>query len=464
MSPLFKKSLSLVVLASLFLSTGFGCKAPTAAEQAAIRPVKLNYWTVYGDVSELRRLAFEYQKMFPQVSINIRQIRYEEYDKLFTNALADDVGPDIISTHIRTLKKYDSRLSPMPAKVTVAHSEVQGQYAKETVIITEDKQLPTLQSIRDNYVSGVAEDVIQGTQVFGLPLSYDTLALYYNKTLLDQAGIATAPTTWDELVKAVKDATKYDADNKIIQSGIALGAGKSIDNGADILAYLVMQNGFDMTRGGSVVFSQGLDKNTLRNHPTSKALNFYSNFAREDKDVYSWNKNLGTAFESFVRNKSVFYFGYAYDYARIKTRNPQMTLVSIPLPQLNPNKPVNIANYWVESVVKKSKNKNYAWDFIRFITLPNNIKQYNVAAKVPSPLREHVGIQKQDPILATFANQSLTAKNWYHGREWETAKAGLQDMMDAYIVPYKEGEVGEAADERDLNIIMRAARTVQLTM
>lgn len=460
MTFIFKKISATFLLLLLLPLTGLGCKAPSIEEQAAIRPVTINYWTVFGDANQLRKLAAQYQQLFPQVTINIRQIRYEEYDKLFTNALADDVGPDIISTHVRSLKKYQNRLSPMPARVTVAHSETKGTYVKETVIVSEQKTLPTVNSLKADYVTGVAEDAVLGGQIFGLPLGYDSLAIYYNKTLLDQAGIATPPTTWEELVAAVKQATKYDANNNIIQSGVALGTGKNIDNAADILALLVMQKNADMIRGNTVVFAHGLDKG-FTTHPTVQSLRFYTDFARVDKEVYSWNKDLGSAFESFGRGKSVFYFGYAYDYARLKARNPQMTLESIPIPQLDPNKPVNIANYWVESVVKKSKNKDYAWDFIRFISLPNNIKAYSEAVKVPSPLRTHIGTQKTTPTLATFSNQSLTAKNWYRGREWETTKAAIQTMIDDSLLPLT-GDQDTA--ERDSSLLIQAGRAVQQTM
>jgi len=460
MSPVIKKITSAVLLTSMFLTLGLGCKAPSATEQASVRPITLNYWTVFGDTGQLRKLADDYQKLYPQVTISIRQIRYEEYDKLFTNALADDVGPDIISTHIRSLKKYQNRLATMPANVKVAHSEIKGQYAKETIIVSEDKALPSLDTIKKNYVTGVAEDAVLGGQIYGLPLSYDSMAIYYNKTLLDQSGVPTPPTTWDELVAAIKQSTKFDANNNIIQSGMALGTGKNIDNAADILALLIMQKGFDVTRGSTVTFGQGLDNN-FDNHPTVRSLKFYTDFARIDREVYSWNKEMGSAFESFVRNKSVFYFGYAYDYARIKARNPQMSLESIPIPQLDPTKPVNIANYWIESVVKKSKNKNYAWDFIRFMTLPNNMKAYSEAVKIPSPLREHIGSQKTNPALATFSNQSLTAKNWYRGREWETAKNALQSMIDNSLLP-----IPEEQDEKDRDglLIQQTARSVQQTL
>lgn len=459
MSPVFKKFTSLLAITTILTSTGFGCKAPTAQEAASVAPVTLNYWTVFDDTTQLRKFAADYQALRPQVTINIRQIRYEEFDKLFTNALADDVGPDIISMHVRNIRKYTNRLSPMPATVKTSFATIEGQYAKETVIHTEEKAMPTLDGLKGSYVNGVYQDAVINGQIYGLPLAFDSMAIYYNKTLLDQSGTPTPPTTWDELVAAIKAANKYNADGKITQSGIAFGTGSNVDNAADILSLLIMQKDYQPIRGSSVVFHQNIDKGNQ--HPTLTSLRFYTDFAQPEKEVYSWDKDMGNAFDAFIRNKTVFYFGYAYDYTRIKSRNPQMVLETIPIPQLNPDKPVNIANYWLETVTKKAKKKDYAWDFIRFMTLPSNIKKYSEAVKIPSPLREHIGSQKQVPALATFTNQSLTAQNWYRGKEWEAAKSAMQRMIDNYIEVPPDG-VNQQEYEKD--VILRAGRAVQQTM
>ena len=64
-------------------------------------------------------------------------------------------------------------------------------------------------------------------QIYGLPLSLDTMAIYYNKDLLDRSSVPEPPKTWEEFAVAVKKITKYDKQtNKITQSGAALGAGK----------------------------------------------------------------------------------------------------------------------------------------------------------------------------------------------------------------------------------------------
>ncbi|PIT86151.1 MAG: hypothetical protein COU33_04755 [Candidatus Magasanikbacteria bacterium CG10_big_fil_rev_8_21_14_0_10_43_6] len=450
----------IVAITLLLLLVGLGCKGPSAAEEAAIRPTVLNYWTVFNDVATLRQFADEYTASKPYLTINIRQVRYEEFDKLFVNALADDIGPDIISVHTRWLRKYQPRLAAMPSSVSAADVFIKGEYTQELVIDRKQNAMPSLNTVKSSYIATVADDVAIGGQMYGLPLSVDTLALYYNKDLLDRAGIATPPATWEEFLEAVSKSTQFREDGTIVQSGVALGTGNNIDNAPDILALLMMQKGVEVTRGASVLFDTSIEQ--LRGtHPTLEALRFYTDFARPNKEVYSWNATKDDALNAFVRGQSVFYVGYAFDQTRIRTRAPQMNLAIIPMPQLDPSRPVNVANYWVEGVVGKSKEKDLAWDFIRFITSPANTKIYADKMRQPSPYRSHVAEYAEDPLLSPFANQILTAKNWYRGRNVDVAEGALSSLIELYLEPYA---IDVAEDQRDVNLIKNAARIIQQTM
>lgn len=452
--------LAFICTCSLLIMGGLGCKGLSTEEQISIRPVSINYWTTFNDVPALEAFAETYQQLRPYVTINIRQVRADEFDTLFTNALADDVGPDIVSVNVRALSRYQSRLAPMPGSVKVAKITMKGTYAKETVVTQDTNVMPSQNGIKSNFVKTVGEDAIIGGQVYGLPLAMDTLAIYYNKDLLDKSGVPLPPTTWTEFVETVKKTTKIDGNGNIIQSGVALGT-DTVDNMADILSVLVMQNGVQMTNGRTVAFANGLEKKNVESHPTMEALRFYTDFARPTKEVYSWNEKMGNALDEFARGKTVFYFGFAYDLPRIRAKAPQMNVDVIPLPQLNEESPSNVASYWVESVVKKSKHQNEAWDFIRFITAPENIKKYTEQVRRPSPLRSQITAQAENPLLAPFATQVLQAKNWYRGRDVDTANSALRTMIREYLQPYGE-KVNPA--ERDANIILKAASVVQQTM
>ncbi len=448
-----------LLVPALFLF-GFGCKTLTAEELASIKPVTLNYWTVFDDVAQLKKFAAEYKQTRPYVKINIRQVRYEEFDKLFTNALADNVGPDIVSVHSRWLGRYTQRLSPMPASVVTSRIGIKSKLNKEMTITPETFNLPSRQYVEANLVQSVGEGIESGGQIYGLPLAVDTLAIYYNKELLDRSGIPEPPTSWDEFVAAVKKITKFNSNGDIVQSGVALGTGANIDNSFDVISLLMMQNGVNMGQGGSVAFSSGLGKADYT-HPALQALRFYTDFANSSKEVYSWNKKMGDAFTAFVQGKTAFYFGYAFDNARILARAPGMKLKVIPMLQLNKANPTNVSNFWIQSVVKDAKNQNEAWDFIRYVSTAENVKIYTDKTGQPSPYRAHIKEQSENVVLAPFVSQVLFAKNWYNGRNIDAAEQAFTTMVEGFLEPYKEKE---KPLDRDRELIINAARVVQQTM
>ena len=64
----------------------------------------------------------------------------------------------------------------------------------------------SLGQVRDLFVDVVSKDVIlEDNKIYGLPLSVDTLAMFYNKDLLNNAGISEAPKYWNrEFLQTVK--------------------------------------------------------------------------------------------------------------------------------------------------------------------------------------------------------------------------------------------------------------------
>jgi len=450
-------TLSLLVV--ILVTAGFGCKGLTAEQKAAVKPVSLNYWTTYNDLSELEKFATAYKKKRPYVTINIEQVRSDEFEKRLTNALADDVAPNIISVNVRDLRAYTSRLLAMPEKITATKIYVKGEYVKETIVEKETVNMPTINTIKNSFITTVYNDAVVGGQVYGLPLAVDTLAIYYNKDLLDQAGIPEPPKTWDEFMKAVKASTRFNDKGDIIQSGVPLGTGKNVPYAFDILSLLMMQSGVKMSYGSSVNFDNGVDEAGI-NHPSLAATRFYTDFAQPTKEVYTWNEKLGDGFEAFASGRTVFYFGYAFDYPRIKARAPQLNVEIMPMLQLNEKQPVNIANYWVESVVKKSKNQNEAWEFVAFMAAPANIKQYTTATHRPTPLRAQIAEQKEDVTMAPFAVQVLNAENWYRGQNSAKAAEAFNYLINGFLQP--AGDKNEAQRERDL--INYTAQLVRQTM
>lgn len=441
------KKIKLIFLTLIIiLLPGFGLKCQSKQVQEAVKPVTLNYWRVYDGSDAFDEIISKYNQMHPNITVKYRKLSYDEYEKELLDALAEDRGPDILSIHNTWIKKYQSKIAPMPESITLGYSVTTGTIKKEVTTELRATKSLSLKKIKDDFVDTVYNDVVINDKdektgkykdtVYGLPLSVDTLALYYNKDLLNEAGIVEPPMYWDkELQQDVKKLTKQDAKGQIIQPGIALGGSDNISRFSDILSVLMMQNGaVMMDGGGNVTFQQIPAALSGQNYnPGMEALRFYADFANPAKEVYCWNKNLDNSIDMFIRGNLALLLGYAYQLPQIRSLGAKLNFSIAKLPQIKGNPQVNFANYWVETVSKKSKHIPEAWDFVQFAANADNVKSYLDKTKKPAALRSLVTAQFEDFDISVFAQQVLTAKSWYRGKDATSAEALMGKMIDEAV-------------------------------
>lgn len=463
-----KKLITLFLIFAFLITSGFGCKLTDKRAQEAMQPITLNYWRVWDGPDDFEGILAEYKKLHPFVTINYKKLRYSEYEKELINALAEDRGPDIFSLPNTFIKKYQSKIAPMPATITMAYPVTKGTIQKEVVPEMRTVKSITLKEIKNNFVDVVYDDVVikvadaktnkAEEQVFGLPLFMDTLALYYNKDLFNNAGIAQPPFFWNtEFQQDVKKMTKQDIQGQIIQSGAALGGSVNIDRYSDILSVLMMQNGaIMMGDNGQVMFDKIPEAfKQQRYAPGIEALRFYADFANPAKEVYSWNKNLDNSLTMFTQGKLAMLFGYSYQLPQIRSLAPKLNFGITKLPQIEGNmQSINFANYWVETVSNKSKNIDIAWDFVQFATRQEQAKLYLTATKRPTALRSLINSQLDDIDVNVFAEQVLTAKSWYKGADANAMETIIGEMIDSVV----------AGQDKIENIINLGARKAQQTV
>ncbi len=446
MKKINKKIAILSLLSIFILTSGFGCAVVNKKTQEAMAPITLTYWRVYDGEDAFSDILEAYKKLHPFVTINYRKLRYNEYESELINALAEDRGPDIFSIHNTWTKKYLNKIAPMPPTITMAYPIVRGTIKKEVIPELRTTKSLSLNDIKNNFVDAVYQDVVIPTlneatkqyeqKVYGLPLSVDTLAMYYNKDLFNNAGIAEPPTYWNnEFQQDIKKMTKQNDKGEIIQSGAGLGGTNNIERYSDILSILMMQNGAIMLDdSGHALFNRIPTTFKDQNYnPGLEALRFYSDFANPAKEVYAWNKNLDNSLNMFAQGKLGIMFGYAYHLPTIRAQAPKLNFGITKLPQIEGNTPINFANYWIETVSNKSKYVSEAWDFIQFETKADQAKTYLANAKKPTALRALVNEQIDDLDIGVFTEQVLTAKSWYKGADSNAMEKIFADMVDSVV-------------------------------
>jgi multiple sugar transport system substrate-binding protein len=462
-----KRKIFLLLFIFIFLITsGFGCKMVDKEVQEAMKPITLEYWRVWDGPDAFEEIITAYNQLHPFIKINYKKLRYSEYERELLEAMAEDRGPDILSIHNTWVKKYQNMLAPMPDTITMAYPVVKGTIKKEVIPELRTKKSLSLGELQNNFVDVVYGDVVYpeivekeviGERIYALPLSVDTLAMYYNKDLLNNSGIPETPGYWNTAFQqTVKKLTKQDTKGNIIQSGVALGGSTNIERYSDILSVLMMQNGTVMLEDGRVLFHS--IPSYLKNDnifPGLEALRFYTDFANPAKEVYSWNSEMENSLNLFIQGKLALFFGYAYHLPEIKTGAPKLNFGVAKLPQIEgSSQQINFANYWVEGVSKKSEHITEAWDFVQFMASSEQVKKYLDKVKKPTALRALVNDQAADDDIKVFVEQVLTAKSWYKGDDANAAEIIIGEMIDSMV----------RGDDKPDNIIKLGAGRVQQTL
>ena len=149
---------------------------------------KLTYWS-WTPSAEAQVAAFE--KAYPKVDVELVNAgtNTEEYTKLQNAIKAGSGAPDVVQIEYYALPQF----ALSDALVDL------GDYG--------------LGDLEDQYSASTWGAVNVDGKLVGLPQDSGPMALFYNKAVFDQYGIAV-PTTWDEYVEAARqlhaaDPTKY---------------------------------------------------------------------------------------------------------------------------------------------------------------------------------------------------------------------------------------------------------------
>lgn len=422
---------------------GCGCRQTNPNKYS----LKLEIWGLFDNQDAFFEIIENYQRINPNISgINYRKMSPDTYKQDLVEALASGQGPDIFLIQNNWLPIFADKIVPAPA-----------------AILTEQK-------FRSDFVDVVSNDFLNQGQIYAVPLSVDTLGLYYNKDLFNEAGITAPPKNWTEFMDDVRRLTKTNrADNSIIRSGAAIGTAYNINRSTDILNLLMLQNGTEMVNNQvrRALFDQVMKNGDQSLSPGENALNFYTQFADIRNSVYCWNRNTHYSIDAFSEEQAAMMLNYSWQIDTIAAKSPKLNFAVAPVPQL-PNMPaVNYANYWGYAVAKNKTAYNAAvrgqvalsdeirvgeaWQFLKFLTakpdaainVSTNVAgqqkttavnfdpaiNYLEKTRKPSARRDIIEIQKNDPKIGVFAAQNLFAKSWYQS-DPEAIEAIFADMID----------------------------------
>ena len=480
---------SFVLILSMVVLSGCGC----ANNGATSYEVRLEVWGLFDDSDVMAKAISEYQKRNPRVKeIVYKKLTVDTYENDLMDALATGNGPDIFLVHNTWLPKHADKLAPVP---------VDNLSTSQTPILTPKQ-------VQDQFADVVSSDFVSDGKVYALPLSVDSLALYYNKDMLNQAGIAAPPATWLDFDNAVKKITHVDSLGNINPSGAAMGMSSDaspgtgkINRATDILTLLMMQSGVDMIspqtkQAAFADFTSATYGGEAS--PGESALAYYTKFSNPSKAEYSWNSQQHNSVDAFIEGKTAMMLNYSWLIPKIESKAPKLNFGTAKVPQ-NKDKngngmDIDFANYWAYAVSKnKAQNQEFvktaqqnnhayatdsqrvaeAWKFIRFLTMPQSFSQdlpvapagtestkFDPAAEYianqakPAARRDLVDKQKSDILLSPFAAGNLIAKSWAQPDNLGVEKI-FDDLIDNVVLKGTKIHDAMQQAQNSVNVLMR---------
>lgn len=406
----------LVVLGIKVLSIIKGKSAP--------KTVTLSYWGLWEDKNTLGTVFAEFEKAHPDIKIDYQKRDIKQYRETLKARIAGGQGPDIFRFHNSWLPMLKEDLLPLP-------KEVMGDNPQK------------------DFYPVVTRDVAVGGAYYGIPLEIDTLVLFINSDLFKNANLSP-PKTWNELRSIAPQLTTKDTGGKIKTAGVALGTFDNINHASDILSLMFAQNGVDPK----------LIKQKQEN--SQDTLSFYTSFAKGDSKV--WDETLDSSLLAFTKGSLAMFFGYSWDALTIRAINPDLKFEIAAVPQLDENKKITLASYWVEGVSKKSKNQKAAFALLSFLaSKETSQKLYSEQAKSrifgePYARTDLADFLKDNSYLQTVVLQAKDAISTPFSSD--TYDNGLNSELNKYLGDAVRSVLGNTSPETALETLSQGINAV----
>lgn len=191
-------------------------------------------------------------------------------------------------------------------------------------------------TFKDTFAGGAEVFLIPNDGgAYGVPFLIDPLVLFSNRTILNSAGVAKPPVTWEAFTGLVSKVATRNAAGNIDQALIALGTYANVHNARGILSTLFLQAGAALSTAGQGFRRADLGTSRAQGVPPgSEVIRFYTQFADPAKVSYTWNASLPDSRDRFMSGDTALYPGYASEAAYFSEANPNLDFDVASLPQL----------------------------------------------------------------------------------------------------------------------------------
>jgi multiple sugar transport system substrate-binding protein len=352
-----------ILLSSALAALGL-VNAP--AEVTTIEVV--HYFNSGGQVPALEQIQKDFEAANPDVKVHYTYVPFGE----------------LVS---RTLQM--AAVHKPPAIAAIDNPDVL-RVAKAGILKDISAEVPKFAGWSDMY-PGPKAAVTDGSKVYGVPIGSNSLALYYNKKMLADAGVSSPPQTWDQLTEVATKTTKSP------NYGIAFSAVNTEESTWQWEPFL-------WSNGGSL--------SDLDSKNAQAALQLWVDWVKKgavSRDVVNWNQ--GDVANQFNSRRAATMVMGPWMLGEVKKSGIDFGIVTIPVPKEGA-KPVVPLGGEVWCVLKGDpKVEQAALKFIEFTQEPTRLRKicdtFNYISSIQTVAKQQ---GEANAELQPFVDQMATAR------------------------------------------------------
>ncbi|GED57145.1 sugar ABC transporter substrate-binding protein [Brevibacillus formosus] len=378
-------------------SSNTGTTTPASSDKKETVTLRFATW----DTDQMLKIQQDIAKQFEQKNPGVK-VQVEAYADGFDQKLVAAFGaknpPDVM--YMWDFPTYNASLEPLD------------EYVKKDPSVAID----------DFYQGLLNYNRFDG-KLFGLPAGFSTRVVFYNKKLFNEANVPlpTDDWTWEDFKSAAKQLTVRDKK----QYGFAV---RSEPDTYDLQQFV-------WSNGSSFISPDGKTiEGYMNSKETAEALQIFSDLTKDKSALLVGGKNQQSGNDLFKAGKLAMYDNGVWSLESYKKANVDFGTVVMPQFPGKPGKGV-IATSSV-SIAKDSKNKELAWEFLKFFVSSDAIKMRTSDL----PVRISVVQEKkldQDPLYAPFyktLEQSTDTPAFLLNPHWNEINRNLSAAVNAIMM------------------------------
>ncbi|WP_235972878.1 sugar ABC transporter substrate-binding protein [Luteimonas sp. MC1895] len=361
----------------------------------------IRFWAMGREAEVVAELLPDFEREHPGLRVEVQAIPWTAAHEKLLTAYAADAMPDLLqlgNTWIPEFAALDA-LEPLRPRVDAS-----------VVVDAGD------------YFPGILDTNIVDGQLLGVPWYVDTRLLFYRRDILRDAGIATAPRTWEEWAAAMAAVQR------------AAGPGRH--------AILLPLNEFEPQLSLALQQDDPLlrDGDTRGNFDSPgfrRALAFYARIFEEGWAPALSETQVSNVWDEFFRGSYAFYLSGPWNIREFRRRAPPALADAwgtMPLP--GPEGPgAGIAGGTSLVLPRGGAHADAAWRLVEYLSRPAVQRRFHALSGNLPPRRsawQHPDLAA-DPLAAAFRDQLERVRPTPKVLEWERIAQELRLVTERVV-------------------------------